>query len=181
MEYTNITNLKSYLEISDNSEDLLLSEIIKKTTKLFDNYLWQNLWEKTYWEYIWEVFDDYVLFPKNTPIQSITEVRVDEYSTPIKRFIEDIVYLKYPVTGEVFMEYKAWYQSISDIPDVEEACQKVCKGLYEEIKSVNNSKIKSEKIDELSITYFSNSEKWKDTFDYKEVLDRYRNLQPNLI
>lgn len=180
MQYTTLANLKEYLGIEDTTRDNILNKIITKTTKLFDKYLWQNLWEKTYWEFLWEIFDDYVLFPSKTPISSVTEVRVDDIPVIVKRFIEDIIYLNESMTWEVFIEYKAGFKTLDEIADVEEACLKLCKKIYLEISWEANENIKSEKIDDLQVTYFSENEKDK-SFNYTEILDRYRANTPNLI
>ena len=175
MEYTTLENLKNYLKIEENKYDIELGKIIKRATKIIDSYIWQNLGEKTYWEYLWEVFEDYVLFPTNSPITSVNEVRVDDCITPVKRFISDIIYLQNPIIWEVFVEYKAWYKNLEDILDVESCCLSLCKELYE------NKAKKSEKIDDMQINYFWDNEKNTFFSDIKGILDKYKNLQPKII
>lgn len=181
MEYTNLSNLKEYISETSDENNVLLEWIIKKVTKVFDKYLGQNIWERKYWEYLWNIFDDYVLFPKFSPIQSISEVRVDNYPVKVKRFIEDIIYLNSPVFWEVFVEYTAWYKDLSEIPDIEEACLRMCKQIFNEIKGISDENIKQEKIDDLSIVYFSESEKSDNVFNYKNILENYKSIKPNLI
>ena len=67
IKYTTLDNLKEHIW-RDNINEEFSKEIIDKITTLFDSYLWYNLWEKTYWEYIDNIEDEYCIFPQYSPI-----------------------------------------------------------------------------------------------------------------
>lgn len=167
MNYTTVDKLKTFLKIEDSSKDALLEEIIKTTTKFFDKHLGYNLGEKTYGKYLWEIYGEYVLFPPITPIKDVEEVRVNEEIIPVKRFIEDIVYLYGYVSWEVFIKYKAWYSSLEEIADVEQACLEVCKEIYSSYK--DKKTLLSKSIWDISMSF---REK-ESNFLYNGVLRRY--------
>lgn len=167
MNYTTLENLKTFLNIKENDKDILLEEIIKKATKLFDRHLWYNLWEKTYWQYLWEIYWEYVLFPPRNPIKEVEEVRINESIVPIKRFIEDIVYLKDYASWEVFIKYKAWYSNLSEIADVEQACLEICKEIYNNYS--DEKTLASKSIWDISMSFREKNS----SFSYEKVLKKY--------
>jgi hypothetical protein len=76
MEYTNLTNLKSYLNITGDTLDTQLANIIKAVSGQFDLYLGRNLETNTYIEYseieeVKEILTDY-------KINSIDYVYLDD-------------------------------------------------------------------------------------------------------
>jgi hypothetical protein len=76
MEYTNLTNLKLYLNITGDTLNTELTNIIKAVSGQFDLYLGRNLETNTFIEYIdieevKEILTDY-------KINSIDYVKLDD-------------------------------------------------------------------------------------------------------
>jgi len=181
MEYTTVKTLKETLGIdsSDTSKDTLLERLIKTISKQFDNYLGFSLWENIYKQYIrsnWDfIIVDYI------PVNSILTIRKENPAwEEIKytRIDEQIIYLEKSYIWTIYIEYKAWFTTLDDIPDVENACIELCVLTYKDTPvSWSESNVKSKKIDTLSKTFFSKKEmldSWGYQMNFKEVLDNYR-------
>lgn len=71
----------------------------------------------------------------------------------------NIIYLSGEYDGTVYVEYKAGYEYIDAILDVEQACLETCKDIWDNTPaSGNEANIKSKQIDILSKSYFSKDE-----------------------
>lgn len=185
MEYTTIANLKAYLGISDTSSDALLTNLIKRCSQQFDKYLGRNLWSKAYTEYV-TMDDDNLLIVANGPVNSVSSIKYDNASwSPIEytRIDGNIIYLSNSVDGLVFVEYNAWYSSINDILDVEQACLEACNDLWNNTPSSGNeANIKSKQIETLSKTYFSKDEMaWGMAITFRDTLDNYKIFNPLIV
>ena len=181
MEYTALDTLKEtlWIEQTDTSKDNLLKRLIKTISKQFDNYLGFSLWENTYKQYVRSNGDfiivDYI------PVTKILTIRKENPAgEEIKytRIDEQIIYLDTAYIWTIYIEYKAWYTSIDDIPDVENACIELCVLTYRDTPtSWSESNVKSKKIDTLSKTFFTKKEMFDSggyQMNFKEVLDNYR-------
>jgi hypothetical protein len=75
------------------------------------------------------------------------------------------------------ISYKSWFDSLSDIPEIENACLEVCNNIYQRGYDNNNWNIQTIKVGELTKTFFAN---WQNNFDfdYLTVLNNYKILKP---
>lgn len=185
MEYTTLDNLKEYLGITDTSFDTILEKVIKRVTQQFDKYLSRNLETKKYTEYI-VVDEDDILITDFWPIQSIVTIKEDNADgddVSYTRTDGNIIYLPEDFDGTLYIEYNAWYDTLADIQDVEQACLEVCKDLWDNTPtSWNEANIKSKKIETLSKTYFSKDEMAGGIWvNFRETLDNYKTLNPLIV
>lgn len=179
MEYTTLPTLKTALNITDTSKDVLLSRLIKTISKQFDNYLGFSLWKKLYKQYLTShgdfivvdyipVIDILTLKAENPAGNDLVKIRTDE----------QIVYLDKVYNWTVYIEYNAWHTDLTDLSDVENACIELCILTYNDTPaSWSESNVKSKKIDTLSKTFFSKKEMLDSggyQMNYKEILDNYR-------
>lgn len=102
---------------------------------------------------------------------------------PVKRKDWNMVYFQSAVDGTVFVEYQAWYDTIDDLLDVEQACLEMCKELWDSTPSSGNEvNIKSKQIETLSKTYFSRDEMaWWIGINFRETLDNYKSFIPMIV
>lgn len=176
MKYTNLINLKNFLNITDNSCDTDLEKSIKIATKIFDKYLGFNLENKVYREYFRDFNSDKIYINFGYKLNKVNKITL--YNEEIKNYkIEDnVVYLDWIYDWELFIEYEAWYSNLEDIPDVEYSALKLCKKIFEN----TDNNIRSQSIDDINISYYSEKDS-KDIFNYKVVLDEYKNMKINKI
>ena len=182
MEYTTLDNLKEYLGITDTSKDIILSKIITRVSTIFDNYLWRNLEKQTYEEYI-DINDDLVIV-SYWPVIDILELK-DEGGNNInyKRIDENLIFLEEKYNWTVYIKYDAWFNNLSEIQDIEQACLEYCNIMYNQTPwSKTDYNVKSKSIEWLSISYFWPNELKSNTelLDYKQVLDKYKVFKPLL-
>lgn len=182
MEYTTLDNLKQHLWITDTSQDTFLSRIITRITAIFDAYLWRNLWITTYEEY-YDLEDDLII-TTFWPIRTIQELK-DENNNPIsyKRINWNLIFLEEEINWTIYIKYTAWYNDLSEIQDVEQACLEACKNVYNQAK--NQWQVKSKSIEWLSISYFSSQElSWwwmQEILNYQKILDKYKAFKPLIV
>lgn len=182
MEYTTLANLKEYLGITDTSFDVVLAKVIKRCTQQFDKYLWYNLENKKYTEYIM-VDDDDIIIVNIWPVKDIvklTQDNVDWSDVTYTRIDGNIIYMPEKHDWTLYIEFNAWYDDLASIQDVEQACLEVCGDIWDNTPtSWNEANIKSKKIETLSKTYFSKDEMaWGNWVDFRETLDNYKTLNP---
>lgn len=182
MLYTNLENLKKSLGITDDSKDEVLERLIKSTSASFDKYLWFSLEKKKYFEEIEKNFD-YIIV-SHFPVKNISKIyhKNSKKSLKISRIDEQIIYLDEDIFWKIFIEYEAWFDSLDEISDVENACIEACILAYNDLAiSWAETNVKSKKIETLSKTYFSKEEMstWVQ-MNFREVLDFYKkdNLNP---
>jgi len=181
MEYTTLVWIKAYLGITDTSSDTTLTKIIKIVTEQFDKFLGRNLETDTYEEYF--DFNSEKIVLTKYPIIDLLELKennTDGSDLSIKRTWSVAVYLEGAVSWDIFIKYTAWYDDLSDIPDVEQACLEVCTNMWKTTPaSWNLTNIKSEKVWELSQSFFSKDEMagWIN-FSYKTTLKNYKPINP---
>ncbi len=185
MEYTTLANLKTRLWITDTAEDAYLQSIITQTTRIMDNYIWCNLELADYEEYVVNNFSSKTLFFPNKPIVSISEIldfNGEDITSNIRRYNINIVYLDVETEGEVKAKYSAWYENLSDIPDVETVCLDFCSEAYRlNASGKEELAIKQRKVEDLSVTYFSRKETEegsvvREKTSFETILDNYRVL-----
>ncbi len=185
MEYTTLEALKEYLGITDDSFDTVLEKVIKRCTQQFDKYLGRNLGEKEYTEYIVVDGDDLIIVA-NGPITSVSIIKYNDANgenITLKRTDWNIMYLEESVDATVYVTYDAWYESLDDILDVEQACLEQCKDLWDNTPaSGNESNIKSKQIETLSKSYFSKDDMaGGDGVSFRETLDNYKIFNPLIV
>lgn len=182
MKYTTKENLKEYLWIDVADYDDILDKMITRTTQQFDKYLWRNLEETTYTEYA-ILDEENIIIVDKSPINTILNLKEKNSSwddIEYERIDWQIVFLLTEYTWAIYLEYKAWYTSLDNIQDVEQACLEVCKDLWNNTPtSGNEANIKSKKIETLSKTYFSKDEMaWWISINFRETLDNYITINP---
>ena len=162
MEYTTLANLKEYLWIASTDYDTTLQKLITRCTQ----------------------HDIFIV--SNWPLTAITSIQEDDDSWDsvlYKRFDANIVYLEEDFDWTLYVVYVAWYSSLADIQDVEQACLEVCKDIWDNTPaSWNEANIKSKKIETLSKTYFSKDEMaWGIWVDFRETLENYKTITPLIV
>jgi hypothetical protein len=175
MLYTTINALKTRLWIAnDNTEsDSKLSLIIERATKLIDSELGESLQvrqvvERVNWNW------NRRIFLKNKPVPWwINYIRYKDTNQNLPLDYVDwyVLYLEYSVFNwhkNIEVSYNVWYESIPN--DIEEICLDLCTILSDQqgITGSNSEKlidknIKTQKLWELSITYFGENEKTTQT------------------
>lgn len=186
MNYTTLENLKTFLNISDNSQDVLLNKLIERVTAKFDSFLDRNLETETYvfYEELNRNKDVYLQFPfKDINNVSVKKDDSNWEEIPLSLLSKWYVlkFKDYPYTWIVCVSYTSWFDTLNEIQDVEQACLNEISKIYlSSGENINNSLVKSEKIEWLSITYQTNEEKSvnSNSFDYKEVLRKYASFKP---
>lgn len=179
MEYTTLDELKIYLWIDDTTHDVALWKLIKRVSIQFDRYLWRNLWIEEYTEYI-DLYNDNLIIVWNWPITEVVNIEdIDWNYIDHKRINGNLVFLEENYAWTLKIIYKAWYASLDDILDIEQACLEVCNDLWNNTPTTeNDSNVKTKKIESLSISYFSKEEMRKWTINWRETLDNYKTFSP---
>lgn len=182
MEYTTLETLKDYLNITSDTFDTALENVIKRVSKQFDKYLGRNLEITDYTGYFLLDGESIVIVP-NGPIVEITAIKYDNASWETvahTRYDGNIIYFPEELDCTLYIEYGAWYEALDDILDIEQACLEVCKDIWDSTPSSwNESNIRSKQIETLSKSYFSKDEMaGGNGVDFRETLDNYKTFIP---
>lgn len=178
MLYTTLKTLKLSLWIdeADISKDEVLERIIKSVSRQFENYLWFSLEKKKYSQVLEKNFD-YIIV-SHFPVKNILKI-VEKNSLKnltYSRIDDQIIYIDENYFWAVLIEYEAWFDSLEEISDIENACLEMCSMNYNDLAiSWAETNVKSKKIETLSKTYFSKEEMsaWIQ-MNFREVLDFYK-------
>lgn len=162
MLYTTLEKLKNSLQITDNSEDIFLTNLITECSTLIDMELGDSLEEKTITRRINGDGKDFIVLEnKITEVENIIDISSNK-KICVNEIDGYIVYLdKTTTTGRKNIEitYKKGFQEVPK--DFEVYFLAFCCENYLRQKAIKNameSGVKSKKIAEVSVLYFSPSE-----------------------
>lgn len=179
MKYTTLTPLKTRLNITGATYDTLLTRYIDSVSRQFENFIGRDLSVKEYLQNLQISGRSFVV--KNTPIKSITYLRLDAMAwsdIAYDYFEGQIIYLSSEISGKVYAKYEAGY-TLEELPDVEEACIAYIAFLYEKETGVEKN-IKSESLSstgDISRTYTAVNEAENSEIEkWQAVLAPYENI-----
>lgn len=189
MNYTTLASIKTKLWITTNDSDSELSLIIEQATALIDNEILINLQKQNISERVdWTWSNKIYLKHKINLINSI--VSKDWFTTYSVDYIDwYIVYLNERTPKwckNISVNYEIWFDAVPK--DIEEICLDICCILADKqnIKWTNSSKIlnkniQTQKLWNLSITYFGDKERNLNSFEkldpslnVEKVLNKYK-------
>lgn len=185
MNLITLDNLKSELQITTSDDDTIISKLIERVSLIIEKYIWYTLDERTLTEY--HDWWNNVIFAEFT-IADESTIKVTNKITWYEFTVDHIEWRAIYITEDtnewannIILEYKTWYEDESKIPsDIVWVAIDWIWAHYNSFKSqdwtwTQNSKVKSKKVDSLSITYFSNEEsKPQGKTDNLEILDSYK-------
>lgn len=160
MNYTTLSNLKEHLGITDNGQNEKLTWLIEIATELIDTELGENLETRTKTRRI-DGSGTCRIIMENT-VNSIIYVKDFRTWSPYTLDFIDwaTVYLTSSVERgqkNIEISYTMWYATVPE--DFERYFIEYCKELLnEEEKQWDTEVVKTKKLGDLSITYFSPSE-----------------------
>lgn len=185
MEYCTLDELKTYLWITDISQNNNLSSLIKTLTSIIDIEIWWNLWIQTIERRVsgngsnriileWWINTVNFVYLYNSYIW-------DDYTQINVNFIDwHIIYVDRNLqkwNKNIKISYTRWYASVPD--DLKRFFLYYCK----EIIDIENGKnlVSNKKIEWLSVSYFSPGElnevtKDKKFMDLSAILKKYKNF-----
>lgn len=184
MLYTTLTSLKAHLGITDTAQDTVLTSLIETATELIDTDLGENLEIRTKTRRIDGSGTNRIIM-ENT-INSVIYVKdVYTLSTYTVDFISGYeIYLLeevYRWSKNIEISYVTGYSSVPK--DFERYFLEYCKELYGRDKiSSDTEAIKTKKLGDLSITFFSPSElitngsSVLDAPDMRKIIQKYKNF-----
>lgn len=183
MKYTTLENLKGFLWITDDSQDVELQKIIDRETKKFDTLFGWNLGSAEYIEYV-EWPNKLFLLRRNIRNVEIWDESGNDISGEVKTIKWRRVILRGAIYGEIKVKYTAWWDDLEDIWEIEWVFLKSCKESFLESGSEENLKVKSERVDGISISYYSKWEIEKDTKSVYgkstiDIVNRYKLFSLN--
>lgn len=178
MLYTDLATLKSFLGISDNSQDTELTTLIEQATDLVDIELGDNLEKKTYTRRLDGNDQNRILMENRiNSVASVTEVSIGDLLDV--DFIEgsSVYLLENTPRGRrnIQITYEKGYDEVPK--DLERYFLQYCRELITMSTSSDTETVKSQSIGGgLSITYFSPSELSGRMVDLESVIAKYRNF-----
>lgn len=185
MIYTTLEKLKNSLQITDNSEDIFLTNLITECSALIDMELGDSLEEKAITRRINGDGKNFIILENRIMEMS----RVFDTSTkkdiPVDCIEGYIVYLEKSTTAgrkNIEITYKKGFREVPE--DFEVYFLAFCRENYLQQKATKNameSNIKSKKIAEVSVSYFSPSELITENSVLSEekmqnILKKYKNF-----
>lgn len=192
--YATLEEFKSFLEISENDTDTLLTEILENWTDLINIELWDSLWKQTLTRRVdgiwWSIIImenkidsvEYVKYKIGTDSRQEVEVDyIDRNRILLLGRIPNWI-------GNVEIKYTKWYEEIPS--DFKKFFLFYCKILLDNQESKsptnqNSKEIKQKSLESLSITYFSPAELGQENksfaIDYDKILKKYKNFTCYLV
>ena len=177
----NLTNVKQYLDITDTKFDVKLQMLIQQAIATIINYCNQSFVVKNNDEFGTLTFNlNTITIPLNTS-QPYTE---DDFIVITGTDYNDGIYQIKTIENNVITIYETYsltYEIASCTYNKtifpNEIFGIVCKMTYHSINPTNNQ-IKSEKLDDVTLEYFSNNQSTSSELDKedKNVLNRYRYI-----
>lgn len=180
MLYTTVDKLKKHLDIVGDGEDVALGELIETATALVDVELGDNLGKATFTRRVDGSGTPRIVMENR--VNSVEYVKVwrggSSYECPVAFIDGSVVHLdRETQRGEANVEirYERGYDNVPK--DFEAYFLAYCKELYESGKGSDDDRIKSKKMGEIAITFFSPSEIASDVLvKMRPILDKYRNF-----
>lgn len=170
--YTTVNRFKQYLNIDDNSKDQELERVIVNATNLLDNELWWNIWLRKFRVVMDSVWRKKYFF--NRKIKELINVKFNNIYAEVESYNSHYVYLKdtFPRSrNSLEFTFISWFEKTP--PDLEEFFLYYCKQIWDRNKKWN---VKSKKIGDLSVTYFSpqENENFILLHTWKALLKKYK-------
>lgn len=179
MFYTDTDALKSFLNITDMSQDDYLETLIEQATALVDIELGDNLGKKTFTRRVDGNGTDRIIMENS--INSVTSVKIAREDYPIEvEFIEgSTIHLMDAAprgTKNIEVVYEKGYDTVP--PDFSRFFLEYCRELYNMQKEASTQVVKSKKLGDLSLTFFAPSELTDEKFlaDLSIVIRKYKNF-----
>lgn len=175
-----LSELKSYLGITDSSEDTVLQIFVDSANEYIKKYLWRNIAKDDYTEYKWWDWQRIILLD-NYPVNSIDKFEKNEWTidNPDWQSVDAWDYELVPETGKLFLKfytrrwfqnykivYNAWYDTIPS--DLKLAWLKIAGNYY---NSKSSDWIDRESVAGDSITYW----KWESSEVFR-ILNLYKDV-----
>lgn len=186
--YSNLAQFKTYLGITDDSKDWILTNFLNSAYDIINNYL--GVKSLLVWDYE-ELIDErgiysnnYGLFfyVKNKPVNTVIEINGEAYSgTKWVDYLvvndRELIFKQLPGTtmGFLKIKYNAWFQTAPN--DLQLAEMMLASGLYQQH---GNEWVSSYKLWDESIVFWSKASNDGDSdlayFKVKTLLDKYKNF-----
>jgi len=188
-EYVGLEELKSFLGVTSEEKDALLTDVIQNGTDLVNIELWDSILEQSLTRRVDGIGGSIILM--ENIINEVTEIKyrvwTDSWQSLDVDFIsKNKIHLTTKVPSwisNVSVTYKKWYATIPS--DFKKFFLFYCKTLMENEEAQsptnqNTKEIKQKSLESLSITYFSPSElSTKNSLfsiDYDKILKKYKNF-----
>lgn len=177
----NLTNVKQYLDITDTKFDVKLQMLIQQSIATIINYCNQNFVVKNNDEFGTLIFTtNTITIPLNTSqpysIDDFIVITGTDYNNGLYQIksIENNVIIVYETYSLINETVSCTYNK-AIFPD--EIFGIVCKMTYHSINPTN-AQIKSEKLDDVTLEYFSNHQSTSSELDKedKNILNRFRYI-----
>ena len=181
----NITNVKQYLDITDTKFDVKLKMLIQQAIATIINYCNQSFVVKNNDEFGTLIFNvnGTITIPLNT-INTANKFNADDFIVIRNSYFNNGIYQIQSIENNVLTlnetytlneEVSSCIYNKTYFPD--EIFGIVCKMTYHSINPTNNQ-IKSEKLDDVTLEYFSNNQSTSSVLDKedKNILNKYRML-----
>lgn len=177
--YALLDDVKEYLGIQNNNNDDMIDNILLEVTALLDGYAGRSFFYNTYTNdfFIYNV-NSPILFLKNTPIENIIDIKVDDVSifgnieyvinndTGELTFLNPVPYTKTPY--KISVEYTGGYVNIPY--DIKLACKTQTSFFYQRRNSIGAQSVASGEVGGRLVL--------EDSFSMlplvKNILDKYR-------
>lgn len=175
-----LAELKSYLWITDSSQDAILQIFVDSANKYITNYIWRNITAQDYTEYVdWDW--QRIILLDNYPVNSITSFKVNEWTieTPDWVDVDPNEYKLVPEEWKIFLtfykrrgfqNYEIVYNAgYSTIPwDLKLAWLKIASTYY---NTKDTDWIERESVAGDSITFWT-----KETDNILNILNLYKDV-----
>ena len=181
MEYISVSELKNFLEITDNSQDAKLEDIIKRASAVLSNYVGRDLTKARRTEKYSLTMSPYAryVYLLHQPVETVHSVKLNgnTVSTDDYEVSDWGIYYKGPlVNGTLEIDYTGGYDPIPD--DIREVVLMLC-ATYFKLDPMSDVVLPSnEKVGDVSISWNRNPEQMRAKILelYKDILDKYRPI-----
>ena len=171
-DLTTLINVKNYLRISSNTDDVLLSRLISSATQFIFSYISRDITVKDCIDKFSGNNQDYHAF-FDYPVNSIKSILIDGVPVVVEDYNDDQVVIKGLFTKgrlNCIVNYNAGYAVIPK--DLEQACIEMVSIKYKNIEHID--------VSSKSIAGETTSFITKDMPDYvKVVLNQYKKVSMN--
>jgi len=186
MNIITLEEFKTEMGITWTDKDVQINLLITRVSNTIQKYIWYELEFNTYTEYFeWWKSCYFTLLPPKEWEDIVIVNRDDGTIYELDLIIYTQVILKSISNGwdnAVQIDYKFWYENIADIP---QELKWVCISWVKNKLDINDKErsgqsdltVKTEKIEEMSITYFSPKElesSWVATISDFDILEQFR-------
>lgn len=172
MSFTTLENVKQYINIKNNTDDTLLSNLILSVEQLFKTYMSRDIIETDYTEILNGNGNKFITV-NNTPINSINSIIINDKQIDINKAIFDniMIVLKENIFEKGMLNCVISYNAgLRNIPkDLQQAANEMVGIKYKQIQHLDQT---SKTIQTETISYIQ-----QDIPDFiKIVLNNYRKV-----